>query len=1751
MFVQNIEKSRKFILMKITCRSLLSIFIIFLSTQLFAQQPEQAVRFSNGSFITGNNVIKKIFRKENLATASFGKQYFVVIQFAVLPSRQVQENLKRAGVELHGYLPGKAYLSTINNDFNFALAAAFNISSINAIPPFYKVDPELVNYNPAGDKQHEKKIVVSFYPTLDRAIVLQQLQQAGAIITPTKFDKDNIIFIEADSSVISAIAALPFISAIHLQSITDKPLNYNDIATHGISGLNALSGKNLNGKGVTIGIGDNADISSHIDFAGRVINRSPAKPENHGTHVAGTAAGAGILNIKNHGMAPRASLINQFFSEIITSAPAYITDNNMVLTNNSYYSGEDGCPGNGAYDILSNYIDKQMGGYAQLLHVIAAGNDGANTCSPYPAGYATVKSGWQSAKNVLTVGAMKTDDYSIAYFSSRGPLKDGRIKPEITTGGWAVTSTTTGNGYGINWGTSMASPVATGSLSLMYERYRQTHGGANPRSSLMKALACNTAEDLGNAGPDYTFGFGMLNTRRAVEAIEGNRYFINAVSNGGNNAHAITVPANTRRLKVMLYWADTAAATNAAVALVNDLDLTVAGPSAVLHRPLILNPSPATINNVAVEGIDRVNNIEQVVIENPVAGTYTININGFTVPFGSQEYIISYEIVQASVTVEYPFGGEKLVPGETENIRWSAYGNEGDNFTIEYSADNGSNWVTINNNVASADRKFSWPIPLGLITNQALVRVSRNGTALTDQSDFNFTLLGSPVVAVTNVCEGAIQLDWGAIASATSYDILQLAGDSMQVIGNTTGTSWLVKGLNKNTTAWMGVATKNGTVAGRRSLSVSALPDTGPCTLASFNNDLKVDSILEPASARQGFANAGNAIKAVKILIRNLGTVPVNGPFNVSYRYAGTTVTESINPVIAAGGSYIYTFSGAYPVVPAGFKYDFKSWVSLAADGNHLNDTAYKTVKYINNDAITSLPVTEGFESLPVVDFTIPEIAIGDNKRLDFSTSSQRGRVRAFVNTGFAFNGTRAMTLDQAPYNDATNTDSLTVSYNLSNYVSKQLRLDFYYKNHGQADAPGNRVWMRGSENNSWVQAYDLFANQSSIGTWKRGIINLNEVLGGAVPSQTVTQTFQVKIGQEGNTSANAANAVIDIDDGYTFDDLILNEVFNDAGVTKIISPDLSGCSLGTANPISIQVKNYNNAALNNLLVSYQVNGGVVVTENIASIAPNQTMDYVFTQTADLSAYIDYNINVWVKYPTDSYSANDSILNFNVHNSPVISSYPYLQNFDINDGYFYTKGTNSSWQWGIPANIIINKAASGTRAWVTNLTGSYNNVEKSYLYSPCFDIQSLLQPVLSFSHILITELNYDYSWVEYSTDGAVWQKLGNAASGTNWYDNASLVTWNASNAKWHVASIDLPVSITNIRFRFVLSSDAGTNKEGIGIDDIHVFDKAGIYTGSPVTGITQNVIGNNWVNFSSGGKRIVSLNSNGTNLGAVTIQVHPYTGTVRSSNNQYYANRNIVVRSAIPPSGNVGVRFYFTEAEAQSLINASGCIPCSKPADAYELGVTKYSGKAADENGILDDDITGSFQYILPANTEIVPYDNGYYAEFSVNSFSEFWLSAASIKPATSGVCPGENILFTSTAGGTIHQWQEDNGSGFTNITDGARYSGTGTAALQLINLPTTFSGYKYRCVKDGVNGIDNAVRVTNIWNGNTGGNWFTATNWSCGVVPDQYTHVIIPGGIINYPLINANTAVKSISVHPGAIVNVSAGVGLQVTGRY
>jgi hypothetical protein len=1633
------------------------------SVVLHAQDIDMPVHFAKGDLITGNNISRQNFKPVDLQPSLFGSRYFLLLQFSGLPSLQTKEQLKKAGIQLNDYIPGNAYFATVPADFDFNLAASYKIISVNTIPVEYKIEPAALTLSKDISKAASRLVAVNFNTAINKKTAEDELKEKGASIVPTKLDPANVIFINPVSAgIINDIASLPFVNYISMQQLNAVSLNNNDIALHGFSSIQSSFGRNLKGRNMTIGIGDNSDISTHMDFTGRLINRVFNVPSGHGTHTSGTTAGAGIINPLYQGMAPKSTIISQWFNDVITNTPVYVADNNMIATNNSYTTADAGCLGEGVYDVTSNYVDAQMKTYDEVLHVFAAGNDGLSTCTPYPGSYATIKSGWQTAKNVLTVGNLNIfgATYAISPTSSRGPVKDGRIKPEIVTSGVGIMSTLLNNAYGVSSGTSMSTPVVTGGATLLNERYHQLFG-TNPKAALLKALMCNTAEDVNNNGPDFTFGFGLLNIRKAVEAMEANHYIISSAP----NTFPLTIPAGVRRLKVMLYWADAPASVGAASALVNDLDLTVSdNPVTTTHQPLILNSTPGGVNIAAAEGADHKNNIEQVVIDAPAAGNYLMNVNAFSIPQGPQEYVLTYQMDMNGITVEYPFGGETLVPGQAETIRWTAYGDETNSFTVAYSTNNGAAWININTNVSAAARSLSWTVP-ATVSNDYLIRVSRNSSVYTDQSDNNFVVLGQPDPVVTIPCEGFALLNWAAIGSATSYDIMQLKGDSMEVIANTAGTFYLAQALNANTIYWFGVRAKNGSSYGRRSVADSALPSAGVCILGNFDNNFKAVSVDAPVTGRQFTSTALTASEIIKLTIKNLDNIPSSGSYDLYYQVnGGTPVNETAAIVIPSLGSYTHSFTTA----PFDFSfpgtYIIKAWVKRPGDAQLLDDTVTVTIKNLDNGPVT-LPLTDGFETTTVQEYTNNTMGLNGDDRADFKTNSARGRGRTFVNTGFALNGNRALTLDQFP-NGVLSTDSLLMTYNVATYnAGNQLRLEFSYKNHGQDNNPDNKAWIRGSDTDPWVYAYNLVSNQAALGQWKTGIINVNDVLDNVLPAQPITSSFQIKFGQQGNTSANVPHPLIDQDDGYTFDDVKFVEAFNDIALHAVVSPVSNGCNAAGAQTVTIQIKNYSAATFNNVPVNYRINGGTPVPGVVLTILPNNITTFSFPLPENLTIDTDYTFDFWVTEGSDTYRGNDSIMNYSFHTSaliPVTATLPYLEGFETDGGGWYTKGNNSSWQWGTPAKTIINKAPNGTKAWVTGLTANYHDNEFSYLYSPCFDLSGLTQPVLSFSHIFNVETDYDFTWVEYSEDGGItWNKMGTLGAGTNWYDVASPPRWRLSQNKWHVASTAIPTNASNVRFRFVLSSDGGLDLEGAGIDDIHIFEKANIYTGPNITaGITQPVSGSNWIHFESGGKRVASINALGNNLGLTNAYVYfnPAVPVRSSTNNQYYLDRNIVLKVTNQPAGNVLVRFYFTDAEAKSLMNATGCGACTTISDPYVSGVTQYSEVGGtNEDGNLTNDINGFFQFKLPANVEIVPYDTGYYAEFPVSSFSEFWINnggATGTQPLPISLLSFEASKKDNTA---YLQWiteNEINTASFVieRSTNGTNYTAIGTVAANNIS---------------------------------------------------------------------------------------------------
>lgn len=1623
---------------------------------MFAQQPIHSqpgfIHLKTGFIRSYRNIADASFRRDSLRNDHFNRHYYALAQFDLLPDSVHKLEMAHAGIRLFDYVSDRTYLVELDDSINVDVLKQYAISGIFRLPAAAKISSRLRQH--AYEDMHDpgRLIAVGYFGSTPANVVRQGIVAAGASIVTLKIQPPRVFFVRAsDTAVLRRLSALPYVSYLTSQPFQPRALNYNNRAAQGADALGASSGRGLFGDGVVVGVGDNADPSTHVDFTGRLIMRTPAPVDDHGTHTVGSVAGGGILNPMYQGMAPHATVISQYFSDILANAEIYRSDFDMLLTSNSYTDYANGCGNDGEYDALAYYTDAQMYSDPYLLHMFAAGNDGYLTCSPFPYQYATVKSGFQVAKNVLTVGNIDNTDsshtgtYVINTASSAGPCSDGRIKPEIVAGGNNVISTYPYNTYATLTGTSMSTPTVTGTLALLVQRCRQVYGG-DPPSILLKALVCNTATDLGNPGPDYIFGFGALNGLAATQSLEAGQFRLASVAGGGAYNFTIPVPAGLAQVRIMAYWNDYPGAPYSATNLVNNLDLTVKDAAAVTHHPLILNPASAHVADNAVEGVDNLNNIEQVVVNNPSGGTYQINVAGTSVPYGPQEFVVVWQFIQPSIAVQYPYGNETLVPGQRDIIRWNASDGGTNPFTIDYSTDNGSTWTTMNNAVPGNAQMYIDTTPT-TATNQALIRVTRNGTAYSGQSTYPFTILGQPVLTGTSPCEGYAQLSWNAIASATSYDIMQLIGDTMVKVANTTSTSYLLGHLNKDSSYWLGVRAVNGSTPGRRSISVNIQPVGGACTLSALDNDYTVDSAIGLSSGRLHTSSQLTSSTPIQVEIKNLGTIPTGSSYTMNYSInGGTTVSESTSASVGAnGGAYDYTFATPADLSAQG-TYTLQIWVSYPGDPQGANDTLTTTIKQLSNDPITLSPsYTEGLESAASASYGPGTLGFTGLDRCDFQSATHstraQGRVRTFVDAGMCRTGNRCAILDQSPTDTSTGyaptADSLIMTFNLSNYsASDQVWLDFYYRNQGcDSVFGGNKVWIRGNDQAAWVQVCTLDTSLDNIGNYQASPhIDITGTLAGASPAQTISSSFQIKFGEQGRNTANDVYTDGSVDDGYIFDDITLSRSMNDLGLISLISPTAGNhCTLTSATSISVLVKNYTSMAATNIPVTYSVNGNTV-TEYIPSLNGNDSVVYTFAATVDMSAYQNYSVSAWVTYPGDTYTANDSLAAITLHTSPVISTYPYLEGFETSDGNWFTGGINSSWQWGAPQKTTINKAANGANCWVTSLTGDYNNNELSYLYSPCFDLSSLTSPVLSFSHIFQTEddCDCDYHWVEYSTDDSTWIKLGIVGNGTNWYDNSTRQAWQLSYPKWHVSSYDIPVTAPKVRFRIVMSSDPGTTYEGVGIDDVHVFDKAAVYTGAGDS-LAQAVSGNNWINFDIGGNRIAAINPNGQDLGVTNVKVFfNQTGTVRNDNVQYYLDRNIVIQPANAPSSPVGVRFYFTDNEAKALMNATGCGTCTTIADAYESGVTQFSSaNASEEDGSLTNDSSGTFLFHQPhSDVNIIPNDNGYYAEYQVNGFSEFWIDNGG--PTNAIPLPLTLLSFTAVRSGNngLLQWSTNDASG-------------------------------------------------------------------------------------------------------------------------
>ena len=356
------------------------------------------------------------------------------------------------------------------------------------------------------------------------------------------------------------------------------------------------------------------------------------------------------------------------------------------------------------------------------------------------------------------------------------------------------------------------------------------------------------------------------------------------------------------------------------------------------------------------------------------------------------------------------------------------------------------------------------------------------------------------------------------------------------------------------------------------------------------------------------------------------------------------------------------------------------------------------------------------------------------------------------------------------------------------------------------------RVFYRTSATSAWV-LLDTYI--SDVSAWTERKITL----------PFGTATYQIAF--EGNAKYGYGIAIDNVK--------IEQPPANDMAMVEWVSP-LSNCGLSATEPIIVKIANLGSQPQTGVGVVASIDGGSTLIGPIeylpGTIQPGTTMTYTFTHTANMATPKIYYCGALVHLTNDANVHNDTAVAV-VYNMPLINTFPYTQNFDLYSGWMpgIISGTQQ-WELGLPAKTQLHTDYSGmnSKAWVTKITGNYDNDANVTLTSPCLNFTNLNLPMFSVYLNIKTEVNYDAMVLESSVDGGTtWnQVIGDAGfyNNTSTYGDVTPPKWSGTNGGWTKYETSLPdlSGEANVKLRFRFQSDDTGVDEGIAIDAIRIYD---------------------------------------------------------------------------------------------------------------------------------------------------------------------------------------------------------------------------------------------------------------------------------------------------------------------------------------
>lgn len=693
-------------------------------------------------------------------------------------------------------------------------------------------------------------------------------------------------------------------------------------------------GLNLNGQGMFAGVWDGGAVrTTHQEFGGRMTvgDNVTNMTDNsyHATHVTGTVGGSGVqANAK--GMAPQAT-VHTFDWNSDTSEVLGEIANGLLLSNHSYGIPVENAPGNwymGAYSAPARLWDQIAYNAPYYLMVASAGNDG-NVTNPAPmtTGYDKL-TGNKTAKNNLVVANCQDANVdaqgnlvsvSINSSSSEGPTDDRRIKPDITGNGSGLTSSasTSDTSYGSLSGTSMASPNVMGTLVLVQQHYNNINNHFM-KAATLKGLACHTADDKGKTGPDPIWGWGLLNAKKAAQAISQNglqSWISEETLQQGGTFTFTAVSDGVNPLLASICWTDVpGTAINGTLngltpALVNDLDIRVTQNGNTFYPWKLQSDANLAAINTEDNSVD---NVERINISAP-AGTYTITVtHKGTLQNGSQDFAFivtglssGFSLVSTSDEQTACLDGSaaylfNFTNASATPTNFSATGLPNGavaTFSPATLTASGNFTMTLSNlqNAVPGDYLIS------VIGDNGSESETRTIPFKISSADFADVALNTPTNAQTAVST-QLQLTWNAVTDATGYHVQAATDEAFTNIiseSTTTQTVYNLSGLDENTFYYW------------RVFPINSCGEGSSATVFNFQTGhLVCDNHFEPTDYENGIINdqvSGLAIIQIPVT-GDLTVGDINVTLDITHSYLGDITVELEGP-FALGFPKVVLFS--------------------------------------------------------------------------------------------------------------------------------------------------------------------------------------------------------------------------------------------------------------------------------------------------------------------------------------------------------------------------------------------------------------------------------------------------------------------------------------------------------------------------------------------------------------------------------------------------------------------------------------------------------------------------------------------------------------------------------------------------------------------------------------------------------------------------------------------------------------------------